>query len=96
MNSDAKEINAQGFKIALDLLVKLPLPRQNAIGEVPFSFGVRTEGESKLSGKVIVQYLQQLQELYVYKFGANNLVLFLFFWTILALYAFYKLMSLVF
>ncbi|CUS25156.1 LAQU0S29e00122g1_1 [Lachancea quebecensis] len=96
LNSDAKEINAQGFKIALDLLVKLPLPRQNAIGEVPFSFGVRTEGESKLSGKVIVQYLQQLQELYVYKFGANNLILFLIFWTILALYAFYKLMSLVF
>ncbi|CEP64671.1 dolichyl-phosphate beta-D-mannosyltransferase LALA0_S13e00320g [Lachancea lanzarotensis] len=93
--TDAKELNAQGFKVALDLLVKLPLPQTKAIGEVPFSFGVRTEGESKLSGKVIVQYLQQLQELYVYKFGANNLVLFLAAWIILALYAFFKLLSLV-
>ncbi|SCU83644.1 LADA_0C12684g1_1 [Lachancea dasiensis] len=93
LETHAQDINAQGFKIALDLLVKLPLPKNEAIGEVPFSFGVRTEGESKLSGKVIVQYLQQLQELYVYKFGANNLVLFFVFWLILALYAFFKLLS---
>ncbi|SCU80678.1 LAFA_0C00562g1_1 [Lachancea sp. 'fantastica'] len=95
LETDPKDINAQGFKVALDLLVKLPLPQTKAIGEVPFSFGVRTEGESKLSGKVIVQYLQQLQELYVYKFGANNLVLFLAVWIILALYVFFKLLSLV-
>ncbi|SCU91246.1 LAMI_0E05226g1_1 [Lachancea mirantina] len=80
------DVNAQGFKIALDLLVKLQLPAHNAIGEVPFSFGVRTEGESKLSGKVMIQYVQQLRELYVYKFGANNLVLFLVFWAVLCLY----------
>ncbi|CCD26912.1 dolichyl-phosphate beta-D-mannosyltransferase NDAI_0J00200 [Naumovozyma dairenensis CBS 421] len=92
----AKDINPEGFKIALDLLAKLPLPANEPIGEVPFSFGVRTEGESKLSGKVIVQYLLQLKELYVFKFGANNLIIFLVFWIILALYFLAKLFSLIF
>lgn len=95
LSADSKDINSQGFKIALELLAKLPLPTKNTIGEVPFSFGVRTEGESKLSGKVIVQYLQQLKELYFFKYGANNLILFLFFWSILVLYALYQLYSLV-
>ena len=42
----------------------------NAIVEVPFSFGVRAEGESKLTGKVMVRYLEQLAELYWYRFSA--------------------------
>ncbi|AET38510.1 dolichyl-phosphate beta-D-mannosyltransferase Ecym_2814 [Eremothecium cymbalariae DBVPG len=73
LHEDARGINPQGFKVALDLLVKLPLPRNNPIGEIPFSFGVRTEGESKLSSKVIVQYILQLKELYIFKFGVVNL-----------------------
>ncbi|AAS52409.1 AEL275Cp [Eremothecium gossypii ATCC 10895] len=93
VNDDAKGINSEGFKIALDLLVKLPLPADRPIGEVPFSFGLRTEGESKLSGKVIVQYLKQLRELYAFKFGTSNLFLFLFFWAILAVYLFIQLAS---
>lgn len=96
LDPSAKDIDTQGFKIALELLAKLPLPADQPIGEIPFSFGVRTEGESKLSGKVIVQYLEQLRELYVYKFGANNLLLFLAFWIILALYVVYQLFCLVF
>ncbi|QLQ78639.1 hypothetical protein HG537_0A08870 [Torulaspora globosa] len=97
-NTDPRNINSQGFKIALELLAKLPLPANanTALGEVPFSFGVRTEGESKLSGKVIVQYLQQLKELYCYKYGANNLVLFLLFWSILVLYSLYQIYSFLF
>lgn len=92
------DINQQGFKIALELLAKLPLPEDNSkkLGEIPFSFGVRTEGESKLSGKVIVQYIEQLKELYVYKFGAENLILFILFAVILALYCLYQLYSLCF
>lgn len=35
---------------------------------MPFSFGVRLAGESKLSGKVIVKYLEQLWQLYNYKY----------------------------
>ncbi|CAI4053970.1 hypothetical protein N7582_005865 [Saccharomyces uvarum] len=97
-NCNPRDINSQGFKIALELLAKLPLPRDPrvAIGEVPFTFGVRTEGESKLSGKVIVQYLQQLKELYVFKFGANNLILFIAFWSILFFYVCYQLFHMVF
>ena len=37
---------------------------------MPFSFGVRSEGESKLTGKVIVRYLEQLAELYWWRFSA--------------------------
>lgn len=96
--SQAKEgdVNSKGFKIALELLAKLPLPSNEPIGEIPFSFGVRTEGESKLSGKVVIQYLEQLKELYVFRFGANNLVLFLLFLIILVLYILYQFYSLVF
>lgn len=94
--ADPHAINSQGFKIALELLAKLPLPQDKAIGEIPFSFGVRTEGESKLSGKVIIQYLNQLKELYVFKYGANNLIAFLAVWFLLALYFLLKLRSLIF
>ena len=91
-----KDINKQGFKIALELLAKLPLPENQSIGEIPFSFGVRTEGESKLSGKVMIQYLEQLKELYVFKFGANNLITFLVFWAILTFYVLYKILFCIF
>ena len=64
----ARNLNSSGFKIALDLLVKCSIPN-DAIAEVPFSFGVRTEGESKLTGKVIMRYLEQLAELYWYRFS---------------------------
>lgn len=97
-NDKKVDINQQGFKIALELLAKLPLPEDNKkkLDEIPFSFGVRTEGESKLSGKVIIQYIEQLKELYVYKFGAENLILFFLFAVILALYCLYQLYSLCF
>ena len=97
-NDKKVDINQQGFKIALELLTKLPLPEDNKkkLDEIPFSFGVRTEGESKLSGKVIIQYIEQLKELYVYKFGAENLILFFLFAVILALYCLYQLYSLCF
>ncbi|KAK9380717.1 glycosyl transferase family 2-domain-containing protein [Kockiozyma suomiensis] len=69
----ADQINAHGFKIALDILVKTGIP-SNSIAEVPFSFGVRTVGESKLTGKVMVYYLDQLKELYMYKFGPTKIL----------------------
>ncbi len=60
----AKNISGAGFKIALELYVKCACCKP---AEVPFSFGVRVHGESKLTGKVIVLYLQQLWQLYQYK-----------------------------
>lgn len=66
--SKARSLNSDGFKIALDLLLKSQIPT-SGVAEIPFSFGVRSEGESKLSGKVMVKYLEQLAELYWWKFG---------------------------
>ncbi|KAK9459620.1 uncharacterized protein V1516DRAFT_680386 [Lipomyces oligophaga] len=63
-----KNVNSQGFKIALDLLVKSDI-EPSQVSEVPYSFGIRTVGESKLTGKVMLYYLKQLEELYIYKFG---------------------------
>ncbi|PSR73123.1 hypothetical protein EW026_g5224 [Hermanssonia centrifuga] len=79
----AKTLNSQGFKIALDLLIKSHIPPY-AIAEVPFSFGVRSEGESKLTGKVMIKYLEQLAELYWYKFSA--LVVFIIFFLFIAFF----------
>ena len=70
----ARNLNSQGFKIALDLLIKAHIA-PDAIAEVPFSFGVRAEGESKLTGKVMIKYLEQLAELYWYRF--SGLLIFL-------------------
>lgn len=83
-NAD-QDINAQGFKIALDLLVKSGV-ESNAIAEVPFSFGLRQEGESKLDGKVMLKYVEQLVELYRFRFGTLPLVFVILMLLVLALY----------
>ena len=75
--SKARSLNSDGFKIALDLLLKAQIP-SSGVAEIPFSFGVRAEGESKLSGKVMVKYVEQLAELYWWKFGPLLFVLALF------------------
>jgi len=58
-------INSRGFKLALELYVKSHIKKRD---EVPFSFGVRVAGESKLTGKVMVDYLLHLRELYSYRY----------------------------
>lgn len=60
------DVNPIGYKIALELFVKCHVQR---FDEVSFNFATRTYGESKLTGKVIVNYLQHLNALYFYKFG---------------------------
>lgn len=67
-----KDINPIGFKIALELYIKCSCSR---FAEVPFSFGVRTYGESKLTGAVILRYLEQLCELYHYQFANFEMIL---------------------
>jgi len=63
-----KNVSPIGFKIALELYVKCGC---TTLAEVPFLFGVRSAGESKLSGKVIVKYIQQLAQLYFYRFPVH-------------------------
>jgi dolichol-phosphate mannosyltransferase len=60
-----KNVSPIGFKIGLELFVKCGC---TSLAEVPFLFGVRSFGESKLSGKIIVKYIQQLSQLYWFRF----------------------------
>jgi len=59
--ADVREkLNASGFKILLEILAKLQCAR---VKEVPYSFRRRKRGKSKLTSKVIAQYLGQLWRL---------------------------------
>jgi dolichol-phosphate mannosyltransferase len=61
----ANRLAPLGYKVALELLVKLDPQR---ITEIPIRFGKRRAGKSKLSLGVQLQYLRHLARLYRYKF----------------------------
>ena len=54
------EVNPRGFKILLEILAKTECTR---IYEVPYSFGLRRHGESKLGLGTMINYAIQLLEL---------------------------------
>ena len=54
------EINPKGFKILLEFLARA---KNNKIEEVGYTFKSRVHGESKLSSKVILQYIHALYDL---------------------------------
>jgi glycosyltransferase involved in cell wall biosynthesis len=56
---DLDALRPHGFKILLEILVRSRL----RVAEVPFSFGVRFNGESKASAKEGARYLRQLWRL---------------------------------
>ncbi len=56
----APELSAIGFKILLDLMTASPEPLRFA--ELPYTFRVRTEGESKLDHVVAMEYLIALYD----------------------------------
>jgi len=60
----SKEINPKGFKILLELLIKLNCRK---IVEVPITFTNRTVGKSKAGAKEIIYYLQNLIKYLPYK-----------------------------
>ncbi len=53
-------LNPMGFKILLDLLVHAPADLKAQ--EIPFTFGIRTHGESKLSRRVQIEFLEYLYD----------------------------------
>lgn len=53
-------LNPKGFKILLDLLVHVP--RSTAVAEIPFTFASRIHGESKLSRRVQVEFIEYLYD----------------------------------
>ena len=61
-----REFNPIGYKIGLELLIKCGCER---VVEVPIHFEDRRLGESKLTLKQQLLYLQHLRRLYVFKYG---------------------------
>lgn len=61
----ADQINAIGYKIGLELLVKCNC---RGVMEVPIRFANRKHGESKLSFREQINYLRHLRRLYAYRF----------------------------
>ncbi len=61
----ADQLNAIGYKIGLELLVKCNC---RGVVEVPIHFANRKHGESKLSFREQVNYLRHLRRLYAYRF----------------------------
>lgn len=59
----AHQVDAQGFKILLEIMARAPEARVTELG---YQFGLRQHGESKLNSGVIVDYLAALYRL---KFG---------------------------
>lgn len=59
--SIAPKLHLSGFKVLLEVLANIP--KTTIVTEVPFLFGVRTKGYSKLSFKVQRQFLFQLLRL---------------------------------
>ena len=54
-------LNVQGFKILLEIAAHL---QPCHIGEIPYTFGPRAHGESKLTKKIVFAYFAQLWRLY--------------------------------
>jgi len=57
-------LSPKGFKILLEVLVK---GRYSRVSEVPYTFGVRVRGTSKLSSKELINYITHLLTLTPYK-----------------------------
>ena len=53
-------LNPKGFKILLDFLVHVP--KGTTAKEIPFTFGTRMHGESKLSRRVQIEFLEYLYD----------------------------------
>ncbi len=62
----ARDLNPIGYKIGLELLVKCGC--QNVL-EVPIHFENRTRGESKLSLKEQLRYVQHIRRLYLHSYA---------------------------
>jgi dolichol-phosphate mannosyltransferase len=70
------QLNPIGYKIGLELIVKCGCER---VVEIPIHFEDRRFGESKLTFKQQLLYLQHLRRLYIFKYGAwTQLAQFLF------------------
>ena len=63
---DAEDLNPIGYKIALELIVKCGIEN---VGEIPIHFTDRVRGQSKLTLKEQLRYIQHVRRLYLHKFS---------------------------
>lgn len=68
----AVDLNPVGYKIALELIVKCGFEN---VAEIPIQFTDRIYGESKLTLKEQLKYIQHLRRLYLYRFANAMYVL---------------------
>lgn len=54
-------LNVRGFKVLLEIAANM---RPRHLSEVPYTFGPRAQGKSKLSNKIVFAYLAQVWRLY--------------------------------
>lgn len=62
----SQDLNPVGYKIALELIVKCGFEN---VGEIPIEFRDRVHGESKLTFKEQLKYIQHLRRLYLHRFA---------------------------
>lgn len=67
------KLNPVGFKILMEVLVK---GRYQKVVEVPFTFGLRNAGESKLGQKQIINYLRHVYRLMKWEGELDRLIKF--------------------
>lgn len=70
----APRLSSVGYKILLDLVASAP--RKLAVTEVPYTFGVRQHGESKLDDMVALEYLELLLDKMVGRYIPVKLIQF--------------------
>ncbi len=61
----SENLSPIGYKVALELIVKCGFEN---VGEVPIHFSDRVHGDSKLTIKEQLKYIQHLRRLYIHKF----------------------------
>jgi len=66
---DTASLSPTGWKIGLEILVR---SKFKSVTEVPYTFVPRAHGESKLSRRIMGQYIRQLMDLYSYKYQILN------------------------
>jgi dolichol-phosphate mannosyltransferase len=66
---DLTSLSPTGWKIGLEILVR---SKFKAVTEVPYTFVPRARGESKLSRRIMGEYIRQLMDLYSFKYQILN------------------------
>jgi dolichol-phosphate mannosyltransferase len=66
---DMATLSPTGWKIGLEILVR---SKFKSVTEVPYTFVPRAHGESKLSRRIMGEYIRQLLDLYSYKYQVLN------------------------